>query len=532
MLTDWLIVRRLGAELSATLRGTRIRAAGTLPDGRFGLEIDRGLVVFDVFGETPLVTLEGPAPLSHGPGWPRAASDSLEGLRVSGVRARPGDRLLAFDCSAQSRFGVASGYRLVAELVPRFGNLVLLKGETVVSAARSFEAGGKTVRTVKAGEPYEPPPLPERAQERIPRLVAASLAIEVERGGAAVRSSLDALSASATEAAGGEVYVYRNADGSLAQVHLVPLLQFGDLTESRAPALLPLLSEFAAETAGRRRSGDFGAQRAALASRVARRLAALKREREALERERDESATTDALRRAGDILYAHHSEVPRGAESFVASGDPGLKIELDPRLDAKGNAAAIFRRYKKATARRMHDERRLAALGASQRFAEDLSWELERAEADALGDLADAVDRLEGKRVKKTGRSRTLRRRLAAREVSLAADARIFIGRSPQGNADLTFRLARPNDLWFHARNVPGAHVVLRIDGARKAQAAELQRAAAVAAFYSKGRDAQSVEIDYTERKHVRKQRGAAPGLVWYTDARTLRVAPEDSGVS
>ena len=529
MLTDWIIVRRLGAELSGALQGTRIRAAGTLPDGRFGLETDRGLVIFDVFGETPLVTLEGPVPLSHGPGWPRAASDTLEGLRVTGVRARPGDRLLAFDCSSRSRFGVASGYRLVAELVPRFGNLVLLKGETVVSAARSFEAGGKTVRTVKAGEPYEPPPLPERAQERIPRLVAASLAIEAERGGAAVRSSLDALSA---EAPGGDVYVYRNADGSLAQIHLVALLQFGDLTESRAPGLLPLLSEFAAEGTGRRRSGDSGAQRAALASRVARRLAALKREREALERELDESATTDVLRRAGALLYAHHAEVPPGAASFVAPSDSGLKIELDPRLDAKGNAAAIFRRYKKATARRTHAERRIAALGASERFAEDLAWELERAEPDALGELADAVDRLEGKRVKKAASARAPRRRLAAREVSIAADARIFIGRSPQGNADLTFRLARPNDLWFHARNVPGAHVVLRIDGARKAEAAELQRAAALAAFYSKGRDAQSVEIDYTERKHVRKQRGAAPGLVWYTDASTLRVAPKDSGGS
>jgi predicted ribosome quality control (RQC) complex YloA/Tae2 family protein len=527
VLTDWLIVRRLAAELDGALRGARIRAVGTLSDGRFGLETDRGLLVIDVFGETPLATLEGRgAPLSRGPGWPRAASDVLAGLRIAGIRSRPGDRFLAVDCSARSRFGVASGCLLVAELVPRFGNLILLKGETVVSAAKSFEAGGKTIRTVKAGERYEPPPLPECAQQRIPRLLAESLALAAERGDSGVRSSVDALLAN-DPGAGADVYVYRDGDGRLAQVHLVRLLQLGDLAESRTTALLPVLSELARDSAGRRGVGNIEAKRASLAARIVRRRSALSRERATLERERDETAATDALRRAGEVLYAHLAEVPAGAESFVAPSDSAVTIELDPRLDAKGNAAAIFRRYKKLTARRAHFERRLVALTADERFAEDLAWEVERAEPEALDELTESIDRLQRKRARKVAAVRP-QRRLSAREVSIAPDARIFIGRSPQSNADLTFRTARPNDFWFHARNTPGAHVVLRIDGGRKPEGAELERAAALAAFFSKARDEKSVEVDYTERKHVRKQRGAAPGLVWYTDARTLRVTPRD----
>ena len=160
MLTDWLLVRRLGVELHKRLQGARIRSAGLLADGRFGLRTGAGVLAFDVFGELPLLLLEPDQPLSPEPGWPRALADALEGLKIERIRARRGDRLIALDAASRSRFGVVSQSRLVAELVPRFGNLVLLKGETVVAAAKSFQKGGRTLRTVTPGEPYEPPPLP------------------------------------------------------------------------------------------------------------------------------------------------------------------------------------------------------------------------------------------------------------------------------------------------------------------------------------------------------------------------------------
>ena len=85
------------------------------------------------------------------------------------------------------------------------------------------------------------------------------------------------------------------------------------------------------------------------------------------------------------------------------------------------------------------------------------------------------------------------------------------MGRSPQNNADLTFRIARPDDLWFHARGVPGAHVVLRIDGSRAATVAELRGAAELAAYHSKARTSGLVPVDYTPRKYVRKTIDVTP---------------------
>jgi predicted ribosome quality control (RQC) complex YloA/Tae2 family protein len=111
-------------------------------------------------------------------------------------------------------------------------------------------------------------------------------------------------------------------------------------------------------------------------------------------------------------------------------------------------------------------------------------------------------------------------------EFRTESGSRIVVGRSPIENADVTFRIARPDDLWFHTRGIPGAHVVLSRDDRQEPSDDDVRSAASLAAFYSKARASGSVAVDYTQRKHVRKQRNAPPGLVWYTHASTVTVAP------
>jgi len=521
MLTDWLIIGRLAAELDERLRGARISAVGSLSGGRFGLQTAAGLVVLDAFGPMPIATLESELKLELRPGFARAADQALRGLRIERVSALPGERVLAFDCFARSRFGVGSGYRLVAELVPRYGNLVLLKGETVVSAAKSF-AGGPGKRNVGAGRAYEPPPLPA-TRARVPRMVAESLALDAGLGGSGVGDVADAALARGGANLSEPVYVYREA-GKLVQAHVVPLVQYACLEQARAPQILPLLSEALAGTS----NGNDGvsARREALRSRLERRAAALARERVVLEAERARVADRARLRLAGDALYANAARIERGAIAFVLENDPQHPIELDPRLDAKANAALYFKRYKKAAASLVHLESRFERLAAQEQALEDLSWAAaEASDAAGLEELAREVDADSNRRAPKRTAAQA---RAAPLEVSIASDAKIFVGRSPRMNADLTFRVARPDDLWFHARNAPGAHVILRIDGKRAPSSSEIERAAELAAFHSRGREARSVAVDYTERKHVRKRAGAAPGLVSYTDARTISVAPRD----
>jgi predicted ribosome quality control (RQC) complex YloA/Tae2 family protein len=140
-----------------------------------------------------------------------------------------------------------------------------------------------------------------------------------------------------------------------------------------------------------------------------------------------------------------------------------------------------------------------------------------------LADVTALFAGIEGRPVAAPSR-RPVRRPL---QFDRPSGARILVGRSPNENVEVTFRLARPDDLWFHARGIPGSHVVLQAPPGAEPAADDLDAAADLAALHSRARAATRVEIDFTERKYVRRQRDAAPGLVWYTNARTRVGQPE-----
>ena len=102
---------------------------------------------------------------------------------------------------------------------------------------------------------------------------------------------------------------------------------------------------------------------------------------------------------------------------------------------------------------------------------------------------------------------------------------RIYAGHNNRENDELTFKLADKKDLWFHTKDIPGSHVILHTDG-RQATETALFEAAAIAAFHSKGRDSENVPVDYVPIRYVKKPNGAKPGMVIFTNNRTLYVNP------
>jgi predicted ribosome quality control (RQC) complex YloA/Tae2 family protein len=564
VITDWILTRRVAAELDRALRGGRVTGCGLLEDGRFAVRLDglRGrpaeTLAVDAFGTPPLATLT-PLEISPAadPGWTRAIAAALRGMRVTTVRARRGDRVLVLSLATHSRFGVANELRLVLELIPRFGNVLLVRDRTVIGAAKQFSPAENEARSIQAGGTYIPPPLPaavldadgfrealggDRRQRvralggylpELPRLLAESLVVEAESApwpsSAQLADWLQGraaaiLSSTAGEPDGlGDVHSYWDSE-RLVQVHVLPLAQFAGLRHERAPSVLPLLAQGRAAGDAARDSSKVERRRTAIAGRVAKRRAAIEVEQSAVHRKRDDAAGRDDLRAAGDALYTHAADVPPGAAAFVPPTRPELTIVLDPDLDAKANAAAYFARYRKAADALPHLERRLESLAARVASFEELAFEAERADAAALDDIAAALEELDGKRPAPAplrGKQRPPLR------IERPSGARIYVGRSPRENVEVTFRIARPDDLWFHARNVPGSHVVLQAPPGAPAAEEDLSFAADLAATHSRARAAPRVDIDYTERKFVRKQRDGAPGLVWYTGARTRIGRPE-----
>ncbi|MCL4820852.1 MAG: NFACT family protein [Vicinamibacteria bacterium] len=234
-----------------------------------------------------------------------------------------------------------------------------------------------------------------------------------------------------------------------------------------------------------------------------------------LERDRDRLEPEERLRHAAEALLADPGAVtPGAAEATLADprGGPPLHLKLDPRLRAVDNANRLFARARRNA-------------GARERIAVRI--------AQARADLAAAVDReralgeaRSGAELPATPVREPAREDAAPRRYLTSGGLLLHVGRGAKENHQLTFGLARPEDLWFHARDVPGAHVILR-DPEGRAAAPDLREAAEVAAYHSAAREAAAVDVHVARRKHLRALRGAA-GRVQVGHSETLRVAPRD----
>jgi predicted ribosome quality control (RQC) complex YloA/Tae2 family protein len=286
------------------------------------------------------------------------------------------------------------------------------------------------------------------------------------------------------------------------------------------------------------------AVRSGLAATVA---AATTRTRRALAAVADDLRAADGaegMRRQGELLLAYLPQIAPGAASIEVPGFDGspVSIRLDPRRTGVGNAQAYFKQYARATGARKRLPDRQAALATELAFLEAAANAIQHAESDddlweveqdliAAGLRSRAGRRgpaeQRGPTKHRAGGDRN-RRRPKAVDAGRAFDVagcRVRVGRSARENDYLTFDVAAPDDLWLHARGMPGAHAILT-DCRAAPPESTITIAAAIAAFYSSGREAAKVPVDVTARKYVRRTRGGRPGQVHYTHERTLMVTP------
>ena len=106
----------------------------------------------------------------------------------------------------------------------------------------------------------------------------------------------------------------------------------------------------------------------------------------------------------------------------------------------------------------------------------------------------------------------------------------MYVGKNNYQNEELTFKFANGNDWWFHAKGIPGSHVIVKTDG-RELPDRTFEEAAALAAYYSGGRDSEKVEIDYVEKKHVKKPSGGKPGFVVYYTNYSMSIGTDIAGI-
>ena len=246
--------------------------------------------------------------------------------------------------------------------------------------------------------------------------------------------------------------------------------------------------------------------------------------------ELEKSRDREYLRVCGDLLQANLYRIEKGAQSvqvenYYEEDMPLVTIKLDPAKSAAQNSQKYYKDYQRAkTADKM------------------LRIQIEKGEQELLylESVADEIDRAESERdlsqirlelvmtgyVKAQKGKQKPPAELPPREFKLSDDFTLLVGRNNRQNDMLTLKTAHKNDLWFHTKDIPGSHCVIRTEGREVSDEAVFE-AACICAWFSKARESSQVPVDYTLIRHVSKPQGSPPGRVIYTDQHTLYVTPK-----
>jgi predicted ribosome quality control (RQC) complex YloA/Tae2 family protein len=223
------------------------------------------------------------------------------------------------------------------------------------------------------------------------------------------------------------------------------------------------------------------------------------------------------------LIYAYLWQIEPGQVSLDIDG---ASIPLDPDLTANENAQAYFERYRKAQSAKAQLPGLAEESRAEIAYLDQLAILIAQApgfsELEALAaEWAEQAPPEHASRPRKTTAPRRPRALVDAHGNS------VYVGRSGHQNELVTFDIAGPDDTWLHARGVPGSHVVIRWRSPDSPEFPDtVEAAAALAAWYSAARESGGVEVDVARRRHVRKIKGAGPGMVTYRNERTIRVQP------
>ena len=250
-------------------------------------------------------------------------------------------------------------------------------------------------------------------------------------------------------------------------------------------------------------------------------------------RQIEDTEKRDTYRIYGELLNTYGYGVEPGSKSMEALNyytNEMVTIPLDPDLTPQENAKKYFDKYGKL-------KRTYEALTELTKQVKD---EIEHLESISTAldialqeeDLVQIKEELtENGYIRRKGGSK--KEKITSKPFHyISSDGfHMYVGKNNYQNDELTFKFATGNDWWFHAKNMPGSHVVVKSEGAEELPDRTFEEAGRLAAYYSKGREQEKVEIDYIQKKHVKKPAGAKPGFVVYYTNYSLMIDSDISNI-
>ncbi len=254
----------------------------------------------------------------------------------------------------------------------------------------------------------------------------------------------------------------------------------------------------------------------------------------------DEVENKEILKNYGDLITANIYRISEGMKSIEVenfygetSPFPQILIPLDPTLSPSKNAQKYFNKYMKAKNAEIMMREQIKLNHEEITYLESIHEAITKSESyQELDDIRHEL--YEQGYIKRNPRAKMKQKKgsLSKPKHFTSSDGfDIYVGKNNIQNDYLTLKFARKNDLWFHTKNIPGSHVIVKVEN-KDVPDSTLLEAAMLSAYYSKGRASSQVAVDYTTVKNVKKPSGAKPGMVIYEHYQTIYITPEEDVIN
>ena len=541
---DGFFLHHMTEELRRELLGGRIQKINQPFEQELVLQIRSNrqshkllLSAHSVFGRVQLTdtTFENPAVPNT---FIMVMRKYLQGAVIEAIQQVENDRILEISVSNKNEIGDSVAVTLVIEIMGKHSNIILLDKVSgkIIEAIKHVGFSQNSYRTILPGSTYVAPP---QTGSLNPFTVGDEKLFEILHTEDIEPKRLQQIFQglgrdTATELSGrltaDKLKTFRAFFASPTQPNLTEksfsALLFSD-SKTQMSTLSELLDTFYKDKAERDRVNQ---QASELIRRVENEL---EKNRKKLGKQEEELLATEnaeEFRQKGELLTTFLHQVPNDQDQVELDNyytGEKIIISLDKALTPNQNAQRYFKRYQKLKEAVKHLTCLIEETRTTILYLESVETALAQASLTEIAEIREEL--IQTGFIRRRQREKIQKRQKPEKYLATDGQTIILVGRNNLQNDELTFKMAKKDELWFHAKDVPGSHVVitgnLQPSDEVKTDAAEL------AAYFSKARLSNLVQVDMIEVRKLNKPTGGKPGFITYTGQKTLRVTPDEEKI-
>ena len=544
---DGFFLHHMTAELRANLEGGRIQKINQPCEQEIVLNIRSNrqshkllLSAHSILGRVQLTQTEFTNPKVPNT-FTMILRKYLQGAVIEEIKQLENDRILEFSVSNKDEIGDHIQATLIVEIMGKHSNIILVdkSEQKIIEAIKHVGFSQNSYRTILPGSTYIRPP---ETHSLNPYTVSDEKLFEILSTQELSPKNLqqvfqglgrDTASELASHLQTDRLKNFRAFFDQATHPSLTDksyaALPFANSPENQPhfESLSSLLDFYYQDKAERDRVAQ---QANELIKRVASELEKNRKKLIKQEQELADTETAELVRQKGELLTTYLHQVPNDQPSVRLDNyytGQELEIELDVTLTPSQNAQRYFKKYQKLKEAVKHLTNLIEETKATIVYLESVDTMLGQASLAEIDEIREEL--IETGYLKRRHREKIHKRQKPERYLATDGKTIILVGKNNLQNDELTFKMAKKGELWFHAKDIPGSHVVItdNLDPSDevKTDAAEL------AAYFSKARYSNLVQVDMIEAKKLHKPTGGKPGFVTYRGQKTLRVTPTEEKI-